>query len=91
MKREVIDKSSRILMKEDHIRLGLRNIAIDEDLGYAKIIPEDILNSLLLFCSFIHVSNRLVAKPLNSSISSSFLLHTLLLKVETNSLCSSQF
>ena len=78
-------------MKEDHIRLGLRNIAIDEDLGYAKIIPEDILNSLLLFCSFIHVSNRLVAKPLNSSISSSFLLHTLLLKVETNSLCSSQF
>lgn len=91
MKREVIDKSSRILMKEDHIRLGLRDIAIDEDLGYAKIIPEDILNSLLLFCSFMHVSNRLSTKPLNSSISSSFLLHTLFSKVETNSLCSSQF
>lgn len=84
MKQEVIDKSSRILMKEDGIRLGLRNIAIDEDLGYAKIIPEDILVYLLLFCPFVHVYSRLSTITSNKPISSSFPLRTLLSNVETN-------
>ena len=49
------------MKKKDQIRLGLRNIAIDEDLGYAKIIPLGYIekSAFIMFFDIDLADNRL--------------------------------